>query len=422
MSTVTTTTGIPENLITDFDVYNPALAVPVDVFQEKVAELRAQGPILFSPLYGGHWVVTRYREVHEILRDAETFSSYPNNLVNAGQGRFLPLELDPPEHSSYRQALQPLFSPVRMKALEPEIRAIVNELIDGFIERGECEFIAEFAHELPTRIFLALMGWPLADAPKFTEWTDIVLQGVPGASADENARARAGAADEIFGYFTAVIARVRAGEYGSGHLTSHIVGTPLRFDTGERLLTDDELCRMFFLLVVAGLHTVQGALAWGLVHLTRNPEERRMLIDDPDAIPQAVEEILRMETASSSGRRATRDIEIGGVSMKEGDQLLLLLTSANRDDAEFENADSLILDREPNRHIAFGAGPHRCLGSHLARIELRLALEEVHRRLPDYALVPDNPPVMHASQVRGCEKLPITFSKGPRLSESAGQR
>ncbi|MEV5651103.1 cytochrome P450 [Nocardia sp. NPDC052254] len=409
---MTTATGIPENLMTDFDVYNPALAVPTDVFQERVAELRAQGPILFSPLYGGHWIVTRYKEVHAILRDAETFSSYPNNLVNAGQGRFLPLELDPPEHGYYRQALQPLFSPIRMKALEPEIRGIVNELIDGFIERGECEFIAEFAHELPTRIFLALMGWPLADAPKFTEWTDIVLQGVPGASESENEAARAQAAEEIFGYFGAVIEQVRAGEYGEGHLTAHIVCTPMKVADGERLLTDEELCRMFFLLVVAGLHTVQGALAWGLVHLTWNPAERQMLINDPDVIPQAVEEILRMETASSSGRRATRDVEIGGVSIKEGDQLLLLMTSANRDSTEFENADTLILDREPNRHIAFGAGAHRCLGSHLARIELRLALEEIHRRLPDYALVPDNPPVMHASQVRGCEKLPITFGKG----------
>lgn len=411
---MTMTSGISQDLMTDFDVYDPALAVPTDVFQSKVAELRAQGPILFSPLYGGHWVVSRYKEVHEILRDPETFSSYPNNLVNAGQGRFLPLELDPPEHGYYRQALQPLFSPARMKALEPEIRGIINELIDGFIEKGECEFVAEFAHELPTQIFLALMGWPIGDAPQFTEWTDIALQGIPGASEEESAQARATAAEEIFGYFGAIIDEVRAGRYGSDNLTSQIVLTPLDVEGTDRMLTDEELCRMFFLLLVAGLHTVQGALAWGLVHLTWNPEQRQALIDDPDLVPSAIEEILRMETASSSGRRATRDVEIGGVSIKEGDQLLLLLTSANRDADEFDNPDDLVLGREPNRHIAFGAGPHRCLGSHLARIELKLAFEEIHQRFPDYALVPDNPPVMHSSQVRGCEKLPITFTSGAK--------
>ncbi len=156
-----TVSNIPADLVVDFDVYDPTLAFPVDVFQEKAAELRARGPIVWSPHYGGHWIVTRYDEIFRILRDAETFSSYPNNLVDAGQGKFIPVEIDPPEHTQYRQALQPLFGPARMKDLEPKIRAIVNELIDGFAGKGEAEFVAEFAHALPTRVFLSLMGWPL---------------------------------------------------------------------------------------------------------------------------------------------------------------------------------------------------------------------------------------------------------------------
>ncbi|MFC9355946.1 cytochrome P450 [Rhodococcus sp. NPDC057014] len=407
---ITTKIDIPAHLITDFDVYDPSLAAPTDVFQERVAALRKQGPILYSPHHGGHWVVTRYKEALQVLQDPETFSSFPNNLLNAAQGRFLPLELDPPEHSYYRQALQPLFSPKQMKALEPEIRGIITELIDQFANVGECEFISEFAHELPTRIFLALMGWPLSDAPKFTEWTDITLQGIPGASEEVSAEARAKAAAEIYEYFGRVIARVRSGEDNAEGLTAQIINTPLAVEGKPRQLTDEELCRMFFLLLVAGLHTVQGALAWGLLHLSRNLEQREAIIDDPTLIPSAVEEILRIETATSSGRRATRDIEIGDVTIKAGDQLLVVMTAANRDEDEFDDADRLQIERHPNRHIGFGAGPHRCLGSHLARLELRLALEEIHNRIPDYALVEDNPPVFHSSQVRGCAKLPITFT------------
>lgn len=407
---MTTAIDLPEHLITDFDVYDPSLAVPDDIFQSRVAELRKQGPVLFSPRHGGHWVVTRYKEVLEVLQDASTFSSYPNNLLNAAQGKFIPLELDPPEHGYYRYALQPLFSPKRMKALEPQIRGIISDLLDGFVATGKCEFVTEFAHELPTRIFLALMGWPLSDAPQFTEWTDITLQGIPGATEEDSATARAQAAAEIFDYFGQIISRVRSGQNNSDNLTAQIINTPLDVDGTERHLTDEELCRMFFLLLVAGLHTVQGSLAWGLIHLSRNPDQRQSIIEDPALISSAVEEILRMETASSSGRRATRDVELGGVAIKEGDQLLVVMTSANRDEDEFDTPDELQIDRYPNRHIAFGAGPHRCLGSHLARLELTLALEEIHKRIPDYALVPDNPPVMHSSQVRGCAKLPITFT------------
>lgn len=193
-------------------------------------------------------------------------------------------------------------------------------------------------------------------------------------------------------------------------LTAHIVNTPVDMGGETRLLTDDELHRMFFLMLIAGLHTVQGSLAWGLKHLAENPDQRQELIDDPDEIPTAVEEILRIESSVSMGRIATRDVEIGGVTVAAGEMLAVLLAAANRDPSEFEDADVLVADREPNRHLAFGAGPHRCIGSHLARIELRLAFEEIHRRIPDYRLVESDPPVFHATQVRGCVRMPITFT------------
>ncbi|MBH0119432.1 cytochrome P450 [Rhodococcus sp. NPDC003382] len=394
--------------VVDFDIYDPTLAYPVDTVQEKVAELAAKGPVVYSTAHGGHWIVTRYKEAHEVLRNPETFSSYPNNLVNAGDGKFLPLELDPPEHTAYRVALQPLFSPNRMKALTEQIRAVVNELIDGFAGDGEAEFISAFAHELPTRVFLALMDWPLEDAPMFTEATDIALMGKPGASEEESAQARAEAAQQMFGYFQKIVDERRANP--GDDVTSVLIHTEIDLADGKRLLTDEELTRMFFLLLIAGLHTVQGSLAWAIIHLVNRPGQRAALIADDGLIPSAVEEILRIEAAVVMGRRATRDVELGGVRIKEGDQLIVMLCSANRDADEFDDPDTLDLERTPNRHLSFGAGPHRCLGSHLARLELSIALEELHRRIPDYELVESDPPVLHATQVRGCLRLPIKFT------------
>ncbi|MFZ2178000.1 MAG: cytochrome P450 [Rhodococcus sp. (in: high G+C Gram-positive bacteria)] len=406
----TTEQALPEDLVVDFDIYDQTLAQPVDNVQQRVAELASKGPVVYSTTHGGHWIVTRYKEIHEVLRDPETFSSYPNNLVTGpgGMGKFIPIELDPPEHTGYRLAMQPLFSPNRMKALTEQIRTLINELIDDFAGKGETEFISAFAHELPTRVFLALMDWPLEDAPVFTDATDTVLMGKPGLSAEENQQAQVAAGFEMFGYFHKMVQERR--ENPGDDITSTLIHTEVELEDGKRLLTDEELYRMFFLLLIAGLHTVQGSLAWSIIHLVNNPAQRQALIEDESLIPSAVEEILRIEAAVIPGRCATRDVELGGVQIKKGDQLILTLCSANRDPDEFDDAGDLQLDRHPNRHLSFGSGPHRCLGSHLARIELSLALEEIHRRIPDYDLVAEDPPVLHASQVRGCMRLPIKFT------------
>lgn len=405
----TTTDPAPAALTVDFDVYDAALASPVDVMPERVAELAAKGPIVYSTAHGGHWVVTHYDVIHQILTDAETFSSYPNNLVTpADFGRFIPLELDPPEHTAYRHALQPLFSPQRMKKLGDDIRTQVNELIDVFAPTGEAEFISAFAHELPARVFLSLMDWPVSDAPMFTEATDAVLFGKPGGTKEESDQAMMMAAMTVAGYFNNVIAERRANP--GEDATSKLINTEVEFDDGKRLLNDEELFRMFFLLLMGGLHTVQGSLAWTVWHLSRNPEQRAALIADPTLVPKAVEEILRIEAAVVPGRRATRDVEIGGVQIAKDDQLILMLCGANRDLKQFADPHTLDINRHPNRHLSFGAGVHRCLGSHLGRIELTIALEELHRRIPDYRLVEGDPPTWHSTQVRGCQRIPIQFT------------
>jgi cytochrome P450 len=353
--------------------------------------------------------VTRYEEIHQVLTDPKTFSSYPNNLVTpADFGKFIPLELDPPEHTAYRQVLQPLFSPQRMKKLSDDIRTVVNGLIDEFAPKGRAEFISEFAHELPARIFLALMDWPLEDAPLFTEATDVVLFGKPGGTPEESDQARIAAGLTVAGYFQQVIEDRRSNPRGDA--TSTLINTEVELPDGARVLEDQELILMFYLLLMGGLHTVQGSLAWAIVHLVNNPSQRDLIIADPAVIPRAVEEILRIEAAVAAGRRATRDVEVGGVSIAEGDQLLLMLCSANRDPDAFPHPNDFDINRSPNRHLSFGAGVHRCLGSHLGRIELTIALEELHRRIPDYQLVESDPPVFHSTQVRGCLRMPITFT------------
>lgn len=406
---MTTVEQAPSDLVVDFDIYDQGLAQPVDTVQAKVAEMANKGPVVYSTAHGGHWIVTQYREIQEVLRDPETFSSYPNNLVtDEAFGKFIPLELDPPEHTGYRQAMQPLFSPGRMKELEDSIRGVINELIDKFAAEGEAEFIDQFAHALPTRVFLALMNWPLEDAEVFTEATNVLLLGKPGGTEDESNAARAEAGMQMLGYFANIVTERRANP--GDDITSTLIHTEVELEDGTRLLTDEELTRMFFLLLVGGLHTVQGSLAWSIIHLVNNPEQRQDIIDDPALIPTAVEEILRIEAAVIPGRCATRDTTLGGVKIAAGDQLILMLCGANRDVEEFDTPTELDIQRHPNRHLSFGGGPHRCIGSHLARIELKLALEEIHRRLPDYRLVDGDPPILHASQVRGCVRLPIAFT------------
>lgn len=406
----TTLNEVPERLQVDFDVYDPSLTAPVDRTHEAIAELRKRGPVVYSNLYGGHWVVTGYSEIQQVFRDPETFSSWPNNLVDHGAGRFLPLEVDPPEHTAYRHALQPLFNPNRMKALAPQLRAVVGELLDGFADRGHADFVAEFAHELPTRAFLTLMGWPVEDGPKFTEWTDTTLLGKPGASQEESDAARADAARQTYEYFAKILADRRNRSDDDEDITASIIKTPIEINGEKRLLTDDELCNMFHLLLIAGLHTTQGSLAWTVIHLSDRPEQRKRLSEDSSLVPSAVEEMLRMEAAVAPGRRATRDVELGGVQVRAGDRLLLMLAGANRDGQEFDGPDALELERTPNRHLSFGSGPHRCLGSHLARIELQVALEELYRRLPDCRVDPEQAPLSHSSQVRGVARMPVIFT------------
>jgi cytochrome P450 len=396
--------SIPPELVVDFDIHDDELTPKV---YERYAELRRTCPVAWSNSHGGHWVVTRYADIHEVAHCPEVFSNQPVAIPpNLGQDQpLIPLEIDPPDHTNYRQILTPLFSPGRMNRLEPQVRALVNELIDTFAGRGECNFIEEFARPLPTAVFLGLMGWPQEDAPQLLKLTYDIIEGKPGGTDEESNEVRTAAGLEVYTYFAELLDN--SYENPGDDIISQL--TRASFD-GERELSQFEVLNIVFIVMLGGLHTVTGTLGNSIIYLAEHPEQRDRLVKDPSLTASAVEELLRWESIVAPGRRVTAPVTVGGVPMEPGDRVLLALGSAGRDPDEFPAADEVILDREPNRHLAFGSGPHRCLGSHLARIELKVALEELHRRLPDYELVPEEPPILKLHQVKGVDRLKLRFT------------
>ena len=388
---------VPAHLIVDYDVHDPALAS--DVYA-RLDEIREKYPVAYSTAHGGYWIITRYEDLHEITRNFEVFSNYPVGIPHVDRpGKYIPLEIDPPDHTEWRQLLGPLFNPNRMNALEPKIRQMATTLIDRFIERDSVEFISEFAHPLPSFLFLELMGWPADDEPRISEWTDRVLTGKPGASEEENALIRMTAAFEVIRYFVELIEARKvepADDFATFLINATFHGRPLE---------NEEMINTLFILMLGGLHTDRGTLGFSMLEMTRRPEVRQRLIDEPSLIPSAVEEFLRFEAPVSTGRTVLKPFTFHDVEFQPGDRVLLSNPAACRDPREFPDPDEIKVDRDPNRHVAFSSGPHRCTGSHLARIELKVALEELLRRIPDFSLDPDNPPKLHHGQVRGFETL-----------------
>ena len=372
--------------------------------------LRDKCPVAHSEMHDGFWVVSKYEDVHFVCQHPELFSSHPAHIPpNMGQDRpVIPLEIDPPDHARYRQILSPVFAPPKMQALVPTIRATVNAMIDTFIERGRCEFVSEFAEPLPTHIFLEMMDWPVADAGQFHAWKDVIIHGVPG---DEEASmaARIEAGTELYTYFAEILDDRT--ESPRDDVMSTLIASTFG---GERPLSQFEILDIVFLLLIAGLDTTSGALGNAFVHLAQRPDLRDRLVADPGLIPAAVEEMLRYESHVATGRRLVSDTSVRDTPFKEGDRVLVLFGSASRDEDEFPAADEIVLDRDPNRHLAFGVGPHRCIGSHLARLELVIAFEELHRRLPDYRLVAGTTPEQQLTFVRTTRRLELEFTPGQR--------
>ncbi len=380
-------------------VFSPVCAdAPHDVY----AELLAQCPVSrHTGMFGNDAVViSRYEDVLWALKHPQVFSS--KGVVDiGGEYPLIPLSVDPPEHAKYRRLLDPEFSPRKMAELEDEMRKFVNEAIDVFIDRAECDFHEEFASPLPSTFFLALTGLPHEDLPMFLKWRDDTIRP-DAATFEEGERIRKAAGAAIEEYFESALDEKRRNP-DDRLFTRMVNGT-----VDGRPLTRAEMLGACHLLLLGGLDTVTATLDCMIVYLARHPERRDALVADPSCIPHAVEELLRHQTPVMMVPRVlAQDHEMGGVQMKAGDSVTLLIGAANADVAEFEDWGDVRFDRETNRHLAFGGGPHRCLGSHLARLELRVALEEFHRRIPEYELAHEN--IHFSTGIRQADQLPLVF-------------
>jgi cytochrome P450 len=394
------TEEVPEDPFSSMD---PEMAAhPQVVFKA----LRADCPVL--PVEGVGVLLTRKADIDEALRHPEIFSSSMDAVDLKNARPMIPLQIDPPDHKKYRKLLDPIFAPRRMALLEDSVAVIVNKLIDGFIDRGQLDFAQEFSVPFPSEVFLTLLGLPLSELDRFLTMKDGIIR--PNHVINEPYGSKAASAyqqqvaDSVYEYFNEVLDEREADRRDD--LLSHFLDAEVE---GEKL-TRHDILDICFLFLIAGLDTVTATLDCMFSFLAQNPGHRQQLVDDPSLISSAVEELLRWETPVMGVVRASvEDTNLGGCPVKKGDQVMIMIGSANTEEGEFEDADAVRFDREANRHIAFGGGIHRCLGSHLARLELRVALREWHRRIPEYSVEPDHT-LVYTGGIRSIDYFPMRFT------------
>jgi len=390
----------------DFDVLDPAyIADPFTIWDM----LRTSCPIAHTERRGSTWLPTRYDDVTAIAHDIERFSSLqvaviPFQLRPAEEGRervlpygLPPISADPPMHTWTRRLLLPWFSHRRVEGYEQMTRALCARMIDGFVTRGRADAAADYAQQIPVRVIAHILGVSPELADTFTGWVRDVLE-----FADDHER-RVEGMRGLFGYLNDQIAR-RRHEPGDDLLSEL-----LRTEVGGAPLDESLVLGQALLVLIAGIDTTWSAIGSSLWHLATHPEDCRRLVAEPALMALAVEELLRAYSPVTMARVVTGDMEYQGCPMKAGDKVLMNFPAANRDPEVFEDPDTVVLDRAHNRHVAFGSGIHRCAGSNLARMELRVALEEWLERIPTFRLAPEGEVTWAGGQVRGPRQLPVTF-------------
>lgn len=368
---------IPPSLVYDFDFYlapeltggEPHRAVAQRLYNEAP-------PIFYTPRNGGHWVVTRAGIALEMLRQVDKFSSDPKyNWAQVRYPKTLPNQVDPPDHTEYRRLVNPYFSPAAMHKMEPQLRALARRIIDEHVPNGRCEFVRDIGERFPVEIFLGMAGAPLSDRDLLTEMSDRFTR-----SPSREAKLK-GLAD--LGEYLRGVLRERAANPGDDLISRVAHG---KF--GDRPLDEEEKLGFATLLFLGGLDTVKATSSFVMLHLARNPDQYKRLVDDPPLIERAVEELIRVHGVANFERGCTRDLEFEGIQFRQGDRFVMLSQIWGLDDREMECPYLVDLDREVSRHMIFGAGPHRCVGSNLARVELRVLLEEWVRSVPSFAVAP----------------------------------
>ena len=395
-----------DEVTVDFDHHSSAISV--DPYATWTA-LRSACPVTWTKAHDGYWVLTGFAEVSEASRDDDTFRSGPTvGIPSYGVDGQIPLDTDSPMTQKYRRILQQQFSPAAATAAEPILRKIADELVDGFIERGECDFITDFTTPLPARFILRILGFDEERWEEFTGWVHDIVHNVTNDPAS--------AINAALSLYQAIFAVI--GERRSAGLGDDILSQLIRSEIDGVPLDDHTITGYTTLLIFGGLDTTSSAAGNALVRLDRQPELRRQLLERPELMPAAIEEFLRIDSpVQALGRTLSRDIEMAGCPMKSGDRALLSWAAANRDPAEFENPDEVDFQRPNNRHMTFGVGLHRCLGSNYGRSMFRIMLETILARMPDFQLLgdPDQERFADVGVVYGHTHLPARFTPGPKV-------
>jgi len=358
----------------------------------------------------GAWYFTSPEAVRYAHQNPQLFSSARAFDSLGSPVPLIPIASDPPDHVRYRRILDPMFAPRVVNRVEAELRRQVVELIDDFIERGSVDVMDELAWLYPSQVILTWFGLPLEDRDTFRRWNALILEA-QNTKAGEPTQEQLEGAMSLFGYLTSYIERKRA------EPADDLLSDVLRL-TGDDAWTNEEVLGMAFLFALAGLDTVTASIGFTLLELARNSELRRQVVADPELIGPLIEEVLRLELpAPMTPRVTTADVVVGGHPIAAGSYVYLVLACVNRSDDRGECANSIDLTQADRGHLTFGGGIHRCLGSHLARRELRLVVEEWLRRIPEFSLAPGYvPKLVWPAGTNHLGSLPIVFPPGQRAS------
>jgi len=374
---------------------------------EILGELRATCPVAHTERFHGAYLVTRYDDIGEVARDTDTFSSritlindnHPDNV----KLELPPITLDPPGHGPLRRSLLPSFNPKEVAAIEPFIVESTARIVGDLAGRELVDGALDFAQLVPTELMIHLFGVPPEMGPQFRGWVDAMLKdGLVDLDIARKANR------EIQAFFAEQLNRRREHPGGDDLITMVLDGQVEDADGETRPYTERERIGILFVLMLGGIDTTWSALGASLFHLGTHPEDLARLVAEPELLPSAVEEFLRFYSPVTIARVITDDAEIGGCPVSAGERLLLSYPSANRDKDHFENPDEVVLDRENNRHVVFGVGVHRCLGSNLARLEIEVALAAWLARFPSFELAVDPSEIIWSNgPVRGPRRVPL---------------
>jgi cytochrome P450 len=393
-------TGPVSDWTTDFSHVEPEWFTDPYPVQD---DLRQRCPIAHTGRFGGGWLPTRYEDVAAIAYDTDRFSSraivmgnYRPPLDVAPVGEAPPISSDPPFHHDARKLLLPAFTKTAVARLEPGTRDYCHELLDGLAGQPVIDAARDYAQHIPVRVIAAMLGFPPEDGPQFREFVANTLEGI-NKSPDEFLEGDRRLTDYL-------LAQVRDHlDHPRNDLTTHLLEAELY---GQKL-DPFHVVGTMILLLIAGIDTTWSAIGASLWHLAKTPADRERLVADPGLLPTAMEEFLRAYAPVTMARLVRDDMTWQGAQMKADDWILLSFPAANRDPAQFDRAGEVVIDREVNRHAAFGLGIHRCLGSHLARMELRVALQAWLERIPAFTLADPAAVTWAAGQVRGPRTLPV---------------